>query len=103
MSSKQLGEFTDQKALRDYAELHGLQYVWEGTSEFRKRRHLALCRLDIINWLPWEPSTASGACCCSQAQSSAQNLKRAVEWEAPGRSHLSALHRKARSHQRSAP
>jgi hypothetical protein len=42
MSSKQLGEFTDQKALRDYAELHGLQYVWGGTSEFRKRRHLTL-------------------------------------------------------------
>ena len=41
MTSKQLGEFADQKALQDYAELHGLQYVWEGTSEFRKRRRLA--------------------------------------------------------------
>ena len=41
MSSNQLGEFIDQKALQDYAELHGLQYVWEGTSGFRKRRRLA--------------------------------------------------------------
>ena len=41
MSSKQLGEFIDQKALQDYAELHGLQCVWEGTSGFRKRRRLA--------------------------------------------------------------
>jgi hypothetical protein len=42
MTSKQLGEFTDQKALQDYAELHGLEYVWEGTRGFRKRRRLAL-------------------------------------------------------------
>jgi hypothetical protein len=40
MTSKQLGQFADQKALRDYAELHGLEYVWEGTPEFRKRRRL---------------------------------------------------------------
>ena len=42
MTSKQLGEFADQKALQDYAELHRLEYVWEGTSGFRKRRRLAL-------------------------------------------------------------
>jgi hypothetical protein len=41
MTSTQLGEFADQKALQDYTELHGLEYVWEGTSEFRKRRRLA--------------------------------------------------------------
>jgi hypothetical protein len=41
MTSKQLGEFADQKALQDYAELHGLEYEWEGTSAFRKRRRLA--------------------------------------------------------------
>ena len=41
MTSKQLGEFADQKTLQDYAELHGLEYAWEGTSAFRKRRRLA--------------------------------------------------------------
>jgi hypothetical protein len=42
MSSRQLGEFIDRKALQDYAQLYGFKYVWEGTSEFRKRRRLAL-------------------------------------------------------------
>ena len=42
ISSRQLGEFIDQKALQDYAQLYGFKYVWEGTSEFRKRRRLAL-------------------------------------------------------------
>ena len=37
MTLKQLGEFADQKTLQDYAELHGLEYAWEGTSAFRKR------------------------------------------------------------------
>ena len=41
MTLKQLGEFADQKTLQDYAELHGLEYAWEGTSAFRKRRRLA--------------------------------------------------------------
>jgi hypothetical protein len=42
LMAKKLGEFIDQKALQDYAQLYGFKYVWEGTSEFRKRRRLAL-------------------------------------------------------------
>lgn len=34
-------EFADEDALNDYAELHGLEFLWEGTNGFRKRRRLA--------------------------------------------------------------
>ena len=37
-----LREFADENALNDYAELHGLECLWEGTNGFRKRRRLAL-------------------------------------------------------------
>jgi acyl carrier protein phosphodiesterase len=30
-------EFADQNALQNYAELHGLAYMWEGMAAFRKR------------------------------------------------------------------
>ena len=34
-------EFPDENALNNYAELHGLEFLWEGTNGFRKRRRLA--------------------------------------------------------------
>ena len=34
-------EFANQKALQDYAESHGLAYVWEGMNAFAKRWRLA--------------------------------------------------------------
>jgi hypothetical protein len=34
-------EFVDENALNDYAELHGLEFLWEGTNGFRERRRLA--------------------------------------------------------------
>jgi hypothetical protein len=36
-----LREFADENALNNYAELHGLECLREGTSGFRKRRRLA--------------------------------------------------------------
>ncbi len=32
--------FPDKKALQDYVELHGLEYIWEGTRAFVKRQRL---------------------------------------------------------------
>jgi hypothetical protein len=34
-------EFADENALNDYAELHSLECLWEGTNGFCKRRRLA--------------------------------------------------------------
>jgi hypothetical protein len=34
-------DFANETALNDYAELHGLDCLWEGTNGFRKRRRLA--------------------------------------------------------------
>jgi hypothetical protein len=35
------GEFASQNALREYADAHGLAYVWEGMNAFAKRWRLA--------------------------------------------------------------
>ena len=40
-SVMQKGEFANQQALQDYADAHGLAYVWEGMNAFAKRWHLA--------------------------------------------------------------
>jgi hypothetical protein len=41
VTSAQQGQFENQKALQDYAEAHGLEYVWEGMKAFTKRWRLA--------------------------------------------------------------
>jgi hypothetical protein len=41
--------FHNQTALRQYAEIHGLGYVWEGTKAFSKRiAMLALAQYEIV-------------------------------------------------------
>ena len=41
VTSTQRGEFANQQALRDYADAHDLEYVWEGMNAFAKRWRLA--------------------------------------------------------------
>jgi len=41
VTSAQQKAFENQKALRDYAEAHDLEYVWEGMRAFTKRWQLA--------------------------------------------------------------
>jgi hypothetical protein len=77
----------------------GSNMCGKARADFASGAASLVCRPNIINWLPLESSAASGACCCSQAQSSARSLKRAVEWEARG--HSQASFRYKRGPQRS--